>query len=65
MDSFSFSDLIVLRTFSLYVHSNRITVGIMVVFPPLDVTDCAMAALVRLRKNISLFWMFNLIDVQI
>ena len=34
MDSFSFSHLIVLRAFLLYVHSNKITVGIMVVFFP-------------------------------
>ena len=54
-DSFSFSHLIVLRGFLLYVHSNKITVGIMVVFPPphLDIPDCPMAALVRLGKSIS------------
>ena len=56
MDSFSFSNLIVLRAFLLYVHCNKITVGIMVLFPPpphLDIPDCAMAALVKLGKSIS------------
>ena len=54
MDSFSFFHLIVLRAFLLYVHSNKITVGIIVVFfPRLDIPDCAMAALVRLGKSIS------------